>query len=179
MKNIIYTLLLLPLLFLTACSSTPTQIKMVNQPLSKLENERKKDIMNATAMVFMDNGFDIMFMNENLGIINTNWRDTTSKSEKNINSLGNLSRALGGGITTDTNTRMQIQFKLNENEYKLLPKLQRTSTQKGGLTSGTQSTNEMKIKEDSDYGKLIEKITSDINTLLGIENAYYWETKTE
>ena len=162
------------LAFVTVGCSTTITTRMVIQPTSS----EKKDTIDAITYVLTDNGFDIAFINENHGLINTTWRPIQSGADTAASVLS----ALGSAMSHDHSAystysrEMMISIQLLEDEYKVIPKLKRKETRTSLWASSSENSIEYP-KPDSSEGKLVMKIINEINSLLNIPNDYYWEEK--
>jgi hypothetical protein len=166
-------LLTLLLAVVLGCSTTITT-RMVIQPTTL----DPKDVIDAITYVLTDNGFDIAFVNENHGLINTTWRPIQSGSD----TAASVFSALGSALSHDhpaysTYSRaMMISVQLLEGEYKVVPKVKHKETRTSAWVSSSEDSIEYP-KPDSDEGKLVMKIIKEINYTLNIPNDYHWEEK--
>lgn len=159
---------------LAGCATTITT-RMVTQPYSI---DDKKKVLDAITFVLSENGFDIAMMNDAYGICNTTWRPVHSGADTAASILSIAASAMSRGPSSYStfSREMMISVQLLENGYKIIPKVKRVSsttslfatTERDDITYPTQS---------SDEGKLINKLISEINALLGIPDNYFWEEK--
>ncbi len=174
MRLVKFTALFAVLIVIAVGCSTTITTRMVIQPTTL----DQKDILDAITYVLTDNGFDIAFVNETHGLINTAWRPIQSGAD----TAASVFSALGSALSNDhpaysTYSRaMMISVQLLEGEYKVVPKVKHKQTRTSAWVSSSEDTIEYP-KPDSDEGKLVMKIINEINTALNIPNDYYWEEK--
>jgi len=149
---------------------------MVIQPVQ--ETMDTKAMTDAITYVLTNNGFDVAFINEKYGLINTNWRPIQSSADTAASVLSVLGSALSRGPSSySTYSRdMMISFQLFANEYHVVPKLKRKTSTTGTFGGSSQEDVEYPPPE-SNEGKLVIKIITEINDLLKIPNDMHWQEK--
>lgn len=158
-----------------ACTTTITT-RLVIQPVQDATN--MKSMTDAITYVLTNNGFDVAFINEKYGLINTNWRPIQSSADTAASVLSIVGAAMSRGPSSySTFSRdMMISFQLFANEYHVIPKLKhRTNTI--GLYGGSSREDVQYPTPDSSEGKLVTKIIGEINGLLKIPDDMQWEEK--
>ena len=150
----------------SSCTTTITT-RVVIQPLQ--ETVDTKAMTDAITYVLTNNGFDVAFINEKYGLINTNWRPIQSSADTAASVLSALGSALSRGPSSySTYSRdMMISFQLFANEYHVIPKLKRKTSTTGMFGGSSQEDVEYPPPE-SNEGKLVIKIITEINDLLKI-----------
>jgi hypothetical protein len=160
--------LLLIILIIAACTTTMTT-RTVTQPIT--DGMEMRMFLDAVTATLVQNGFDIKMLNESFGLVSTEWRPVKSGADTAATVLS----ALGSGPMTSYSRGMMIQFQKTDLGYIVTPKLKRMA-QSQSLFGTTQENVDYPTRESGE-GKLVEKIIQEVNTLLGLDNTYYWEEK--
>ena len=162
-------------LALVGCTSTIVT-RVVIQPVQ--DSSDMKSMMDAVTYVLTNNGFDVAFINEKYGLINSDWRPIQSSADTAASVLSIVGSAMSRGPSSySTYSRdMMISFQLFSNEYHVIPKLKRKSNTTS-FYGGSIRENIEYPTADSNEGKLVTKIITEINRLLSIPDDINWEEK--
>ncbi len=160
---------------LSVCTTTIVT-RVVIQPLQDVNDT--KQMIDAVTYVLTNNGFDVAFINEKYGLINSDWRPIESSADTAASVLSVVGSAMSRGPSSyNTYSRdMMISFQLFANEYRVIPKLKR-KTNTTSFFGGSSRENVEYPTQDSNEGKLVRKIVSEINGVIGIPNNIRWEEK--
>jgi hypothetical protein len=161
--------------FISSCATTIIT-RMITQN-TKISIE-KKNVMDAITYVLSNNGFDVAMMNENYGLVNTNYRKVVSGTDTALSVLSIIAAASSRTATSYSTfaREMMLSFQINDNGYTVVPKVKRTSNTTSAFSTSSQDNVEYPT-EDSAEGKLTNKIISEINNLLRIDDNYVWTEK--
>ena len=172
-KNVLIVSALAAIVF--SCTTTITT-RVVIQPVQ--ESMDTKAMTDAITYVLTNNGFDVAFINEKYGLINTDWRPIQSSADTAASVLSVLGSAMSSGPSSySTYSRdMMISFQLFANEYHVIPKLKR-KTNTTGVFGGSSREDVEYPPPESNEGKLVIKIITEVNDLLKIPNDMQWQEK--
>jgi hypothetical protein len=176
MKALRKLLFLVALLLTLAGCATTIVTRVVIQPVQDMTDT--KSMIDAITYVLTNNGFDVAFINEKYGLINSDWRPIQSTADTAASVISILGSAMSKGPSSySTYSRdMMISFQIFANEYHVIPKLKR----KTNTTSFYGGSNREDVEyptADSNEGKLVTKIISEINRLLRVPDDIQWEEK--
>jgi hypothetical protein len=162
-------------LVMFGCATTIVT-RVVIQPLSNISD--RKDLMDAITYVLTNNGFNVAFINEKYGLVNSDWRPIQSGADTAASVLSALGSAMSSGPSSySTYSRdMMISFQILDNEYHIIPKLKRKSSSTS-IFGGSNRENVEYPTSDSDEGKLVTKIVREINDLVHVPDDIQWEEK--
>jgi hypothetical protein len=160
---------------LAGCTTTITT-RVVIQRVQDMTD--MKSMTDAITYVLTNNGFDVAFINEKYGLINSDWRPIQSSADTAASVLSIVGSAMSRGPSSySTYSRdMMISFQMFANEYHVIPKLRR-KTNTTGFYGGSSRENVEYPTADSNEGKLVTKIVSEINSLLKVADDIQWEEK--
>lgn len=137
----------------------------------------KHDTFDAISAALINNGFEISLANERLGIVNTAYRSMHSGADTAANVAGIFVAAFNPNNTYTSYSRaLSLSFQVTDSGYRVVPKLARNAKTAKPFTIDNHSTVEYPTK-DSDEGKLVSKIISEINRTLGLSDSFVWEEK--
>jgi hypothetical protein len=138
----------------------------------------KKAMIDAITYTLTNNGFDIAFINDSYGLINTNWRPIQSGSDAAASAISIIASALSRGPTSySTFSRdMMISVQILESKYRVIPKLRHTTNTRSIYATSSRDNVEYPTP-DSDEGKLVGKMIGEINRLLNIQDDIEWQEK--
>lgn len=131
-------------------------------------------VLEKISTILINEGYDIEFVNENLGLIKTGWKDIT-KAESGASQIIDGLDVMTGGSKTQNMWYLQIQIKINENDYVLKPKYKMITIEK---TLFSEKRNEQEGAFDYERSKereAIERIMMEINKSINLENDYSWK----
>jgi hypothetical protein len=170
--------ILLPIaLYMALIGCTTTIVtRVVIQPVQ--DTIDMKSMIDAVTYVLTNNGLDVAFINEKYGLINSGWRPIQSGADTAASVLSIVGSAMSRGPSSySTYSRdMMISFQFFANEYRVIPKLRR-KTNTTGFYGGSNREDVEYPTADSNEGKLVTKIVSEINGLLKVADDIQWEEK--
>ena len=173
MRRLPYLVVFAVVLF--GCATTIVT-RIVIQPVTGTTDE--KAIIDAISYVLINNGFDIAFINENYGFINSAWRPVQSGADTAASVLSIVGSAMSRGPSSySTYSReMMISFQIFANEYHVIAKLKRKSNTTS-VYGGSSREDVEYPTADSSEGKLVAKIIREIDRLLSLADDFQWKEK--
>lgn len=162
------------ILFL-GCATTITTRKITQNTDIKLG---KKEVMDAITLVLFNNGFDVAMMNENYGLINTNYRIVNSGTDTALSVLNIVASSLSHNPSSYSiySRELMLTFQITNEGYIVIPKVKKIENSSSAFGHSSQDNIEYPV-ENSAEGKLTDKIITEINKMLGIENSFMWTEK--
>lgn len=159
----------------TGCINIPKEKSVVQSISNKeIENTKNKVKIENIAKVLSAKGYSFEIINENIGVIKTDWKEVTDKMTETSNKTGLVQGLLVKGTVDKSYIYMQLNIKLNKENYILTPKLKTVIIEKGLLATNKREEPYYFDLEQTEYKKQIEQIITDINKELRLENNYQW-----
>ena len=160
---------------LFSCATTIVT-RVVVQPVP--EGTDRKAMFDAITYVLTNNGFDVAFVNEEYGLVKSDWRPIQSGADTAASVLSIVGSAMSKRQSSySTYSRdMMISFQLFSNDFRVIPKLKRKSNTTS-LFGGSNTEHLEYPSAGSDEGKLVSKIVYEIDDLLRIPYDLQWEEK--
>ena len=175
LRKVIFAAILSTIFLITSCATTITT-RMATQ--NYLSTQSTKETIDAITFVLTDNGFDIAFMNDSYGLVNTNYRKIRSGTDTALTVLSILGAASSRSSSSYSSfeREMMLSIQISDNGYKVIPKMRRITKSYSGF--GTSASDYVEYpKSDTPEGQLVNKIIREINLLLGIQDNIVWEEK--
>ena len=108
-------------------------------------------------------GYSFEIINENIGVIKTDWKEVTDKMTETSNKTGLVQGLLVKGTVDKSYIYMQLNIKLDRENYILTPKLKMVTIEKGLLATNKREEPYYFDLEQTEYKKQIEQIITDIS----------------
>jgi hypothetical protein len=176
MRKVTFPFLCLSLATLLVGCATTIVTRMVDQQVPPAND--KKTIIDAITYALTNNGFDIAFINESYGLISTAWRPIESGSDTAASAISIIASAISRRPTAFStySRQMVISIQVLQDRYRVIPKLRHITNTSSIYASSSRDSIEYPT-QDSDEGKLVVKIISEINGLLNITDDFEWQEK--
>lgn len=170
-KYLSVLLLVFSVMFL-GCANVPKE-KSVVQNINGKEINKNNRRVEKISKVLTQNGYVFEILNENLGIVKTDWKDVTDQQTNTSNKINAFGAILKGTLDKEY-IYMQLNIKVDEEKYTLIPKLKSVTIKKGLLVTDKIEKPYQFSLEKTVYQEQIEQLVKHINKELKLKDDYQW-----
>ena len=172
-------LLLAVVVLMAGCASMNPPLPEPVSVFQRINTEGKsKDITSVITFILVGKGFDITMVNEQFGLVTTNFIPIKTSDEDSTNAGLFFASALAGrGSLYSAKYQIQLTFMLSPDGYQVNPKIKYTASQSNAFSTSTANESVIYPAEDSKEGFFVNGVIGDINKILKIDNSPAWSNK--